>query len=565
MNKKGAKNIAIIFIILTFFQFSSPNVSAEKVSSDINFYIERGGIYINGDENFTKENGVVSGDGTPENPYIIEGYRFVGKPIGQEPETNIPLSYVCINGTNASFIIRHCTFGSDSEKFYVSYLIYLAYTSNGVLENIETSELSIYSATNFVGCYESKNITIRNCTFHLPDSGHYPLAWLDIGSLENFSIFNNTFCGSSDPGNWSLLPIIIHPNFNMKSLVLKHNRFINAGIIFAPSDGRVNFYSTWDIDTTNTINGKPICFINSLTNSTISLDRKEIGQLIIANCTNVTLTGTFLNTSTRNAPFQILACYDCKIINNNFTNISWMEVNCGRVTFEYNWIEMQEDFHLISHGKGEDVWLFSNNTIICRKVPFIAGSGSFPRFDRNYWSIWHSPDADGDSIVDKPLMLGDKMLDGHPLSKFASHFDLFHIPLITIDASSPFEIEGSVRSTKNITRFIMYYKVSGENNWKETGESFQGINTTVYHFSFSVCVMAREGEVFEYYFAVTDETNTSLTTAHYTAKITGNKAISRSVYLDVIIFLIVSSVIFLGVVYMLRKVKRKKMKKIKTY
>jgi len=59
-------------------------------------------IYISGNEGFTPENGVVSGSGTEEDPYIIEGWEIdvTGSPSG--------ISYgIYIEKTDAYFIIRN--------------------------------------------------------------------------------------------------------------------------------------------------------------------------------------------------------------------------------------------------------------------------------------------------------------------------------------------------------------------------------------------------------------------------------------------------------------------------
>ena len=61
-------------------------------------YTPRPPIYINGNENFTEENGVVGGNGTKENPYIIEGW-----------EINASITDgIRIENTTAYFVIRNC-------------------------------------------------------------------------------------------------------------------------------------------------------------------------------------------------------------------------------------------------------------------------------------------------------------------------------------------------------------------------------------------------------------------------------------------------------------------------
>ena len=59
----------------------------------------RGPIYIFGDEGFTWENGVIGGSGTPDDPYIIEGWVIdtLGYDYG-----------IYIDHTTAHFVLRDC-------------------------------------------------------------------------------------------------------------------------------------------------------------------------------------------------------------------------------------------------------------------------------------------------------------------------------------------------------------------------------------------------------------------------------------------------------------------------
>ena len=78
-------------------------------------------IVINGDSNFTKENGVVSGNGTYANPYIIEGWEINGE--------GTSMSCISIFNTKSYFVIRNCL-------LYGSYIsgIRLSHVENGTIE-----------------------------------------------------------------------------------------------------------------------------------------------------------------------------------------------------------------------------------------------------------------------------------------------------------------------------------------------------------------------------------------------------------------------------------------------
>jgi len=62
-------------------------------------------IYIDGNDNFTETNGVVSGDGTESNPYIIEGWD-----INASTTNGIE-----IKNTDVYFIIRNCEIHNNSD------------------------------------------------------------------------------------------------------------------------------------------------------------------------------------------------------------------------------------------------------------------------------------------------------------------------------------------------------------------------------------------------------------------------------------------------------------------
>ncbi|MEM3040044.1 MAG: hypothetical protein QXO54_04490, partial [Candidatus Methanomethylicaceae archaeon] len=76
-------------------------------------------ITIVGNDQFTPENGVVSGSGTPSDPYIIENWT-----IDAQNGNGISIFH-----TDAYFIIRNCTI------FNGVYGIYMLNVTNGRIEN----------------------------------------------------------------------------------------------------------------------------------------------------------------------------------------------------------------------------------------------------------------------------------------------------------------------------------------------------------------------------------------------------------------------------------------------
>lgn len=82
-------------------------------------------IYINGNEEFTAENGVVSGSGTEEDSYIIEGWEIIGGDFG-----------IRIEDTDVYFVIRNCAVREAESNGIV-----LKKVINGQIENCTVQEV----------------------------------------------------------------------------------------------------------------------------------------------------------------------------------------------------------------------------------------------------------------------------------------------------------------------------------------------------------------------------------------------------------------------------------------
>lgn len=149
-------------------------------------------IRINGNDDFTSKNGVVTGDGTKENPYIIEGWEIkgnlfwkminrilyhlehlvLGSPwdlasLIRNWARNIPVCGICLRNTNEHVIIRNNYIHDWKDNYFVRQLsgIKIINASNITIENnvIEKNTRGICMANiqqNQI-C-ESSNITIRS-------------------------------------------------------------------------------------------------------------------------------------------------------------------------------------------------------------------------------------------------------------------------------------------------------------------------------------------------------------------------------------------------------------------
>jgi parallel beta-helix repeat protein len=137
-------------------------------------------ILIEGDAQFNLSNGVVSGDGTPENPYIIEGWD-----ISTTWEIGIHIRI-----TTAHFIIRNCyVHGFDFDNGAIN----LFRCVNGIVEDNICSGNSIG-----IGVGDSSNNTLsrNNCS----DNGH---SGISIYDCSNITVSDN-YC--SDNG-WTSIRV----------------------------------------------------------------------------------------------------------------------------------------------------------------------------------------------------------------------------------------------------------------------------------------------------------------------------------------------------------------------
>lgn len=111
-------------------------------------------IIIDGNDDFTSENGVTGGSGTEEDPFIIENWTIEGH--GSDSDG------IYIKNTDVYFIIRNCIingfYGLSSERRGSGISFFCV--NNGRIENVKTSK-------NVEGIFinkNSENIVIDNCS-----------------------------------------------------------------------------------------------------------------------------------------------------------------------------------------------------------------------------------------------------------------------------------------------------------------------------------------------------------------------------------------------------------------
>ncbi len=136
----------LIFLIIFLFLPTSFSFSLSE-----NSRIKHNVISITGDDEFTQENGVTGGNGTKDNPYIIENWVIDATNKGNG---------IYISNTRAYFIIRNCAIynsSGNSLPYFGWGDIHLSNVKNGIIENNLCSKGSWYG----ISLYQSSHIILR--------------------------------------------------------------------------------------------------------------------------------------------------------------------------------------------------------------------------------------------------------------------------------------------------------------------------------------------------------------------------------------------------------------------
>ncbi|MDD5503329.1 MAG: NosD domain-containing protein [Candidatus Thermoplasmatota archaeon] len=170
----------------------APSASAETT------YTAHAPIEINGNNEFTAENGVTGGSGAESDPYIIEGWAI---------DTSTETRGICISRTTSHFIIKRCEIWSRGNNRGVSFLDYV---SNGTIDNVTIHDVDFgietYSSSNnntIINCIVYDNLEgisiggfynkIIDCIIHNNTHSGINLYTFDWGIVVNCTLYNNGF------------------------------------------------------------------------------------------------------------------------------------------------------------------------------------------------------------------------------------------------------------------------------------------------------------------------------------------------------------------------------------
>jgi len=256
--------ISLITPLLMITSLSEKDSPVSNVPAHIS-YATHARISISGNAGFLGSNattGISWGNGTVGNPYIIEGWDIDAS--GNRG--------VWISDATVHFIVRNCFIhgGGVSNDG-----IYIYNCNNGdMIDNTCNDNACGIFLTFSSGCTATDN----HCT-------------------------NNSMAG-----------IYL---FRTDSNTLSSNVMVNCGInIWGSSSGNYNSHS---IDSSNTVNGKPVYFLKYLSGASVP---SNAGQVILANCDHINVWNQYLS----NASVGILIAYSSDVlVANNFCRLNAFE------------------------------------------------------------------------------------------------------------------------------------------------------------------------------------------------------------------------------------------------
>ena len=257
-------------------------------------------IYINGNSQFiVGQNGVTSGSGTQADPYIIENWDINASSADG----------IHIENTDVYFIIRNSVIHDGCNNY--NYGIQFWNVLNGKIDNAN-------SYHNFFGIYlwVSSNNNITDC-----------------------NVYNNSYgIGLDYPANNKL-----------RNNVLNNNTY-NFGVY-----GSDISYYYQDVDTSNTINGKPIYYIIEQKGLVFD-ETMSIGYLGLISCSNIIMRNLTLNNNIQgilllNTTYSTIT--NCAVYNNSWYGIYLSSSSNNAIT----------NCNVYNNGDGIRLYDSSNNNI----------------------------------------------------------------------------------------------------------------------------------------------------------------------------------------------------------
>ena len=325
-NSKKRFSRTIVLIIILIFSFLLTNYEQKNAKNTplfVSALIPHSAIYIDSDIGLE----IFPGTGIAEDPYLIEEYNI----------TTTSSSGIEISGTTKHFRISNCYINASTYGIYIYNIADGTATVNNntcsdngyvgiALSSSASSTITNNTCSNnSEGIYlsSSASSTIANNTCNNNNLG------IDIYYSASSTIANNT-CNNNLIGIWlgysgssTVANNTCNNNNNSgidfyfsESSTVANNTFSNCGLEII--EDTLDAYISYTLED-NWVNGKILGFCANLDSTIIS--EQVYGQLILINCTNVTVRDQILNYTTTG--LSLYYCTSSVIINNTCSNNRW--------------------------------------------------------------------------------------------------------------------------------------------------------------------------------------------------------------------------------------------------
>jgi hypothetical protein len=190
-----AVGIILLFVGTYIIPAIAQNID-EKVPQTIGWGGNHDPIHIDGNDQFTSENGVTGGNGTVNNPYLIENWVFTSVGSGQA---------ISILDTDAYFIIRNCTIRGFQDGIWFLRVV------NGAIEETTIETTIAWDETGII-IENSHDIMITDNIVNADITN------LGLESAYNISISRNIFTDGLSIGG-------------SKNIIFSYNTVTNNGLV----------------------------------------------------------------------------------------------------------------------------------------------------------------------------------------------------------------------------------------------------------------------------------------------------------------------------------------------
>ncbi len=215
--RRGRRTIVVVCLLIGGLASGFIGMVSEEASA----YTPHGQIRILSDSDFTPANGVISGNGTEIDPYIIAGWE-----IDAEGGDGIKISQ-----TTSHFIIRDCFLYHGDSRFTLG--IWLTNVLNGRIQGVTLTEMG-----RAIALTGSHNNTISNSHLYQNRHGVY-LSGSDNNMIENNNVSSGRwgiYLGNSE--NNRIVGSIVYDNLygveialaDSRGNIVTHNDILSNGV-----------------------------------------------------------------------------------------------------------------------------------------------------------------------------------------------------------------------------------------------------------------------------------------------------------------------------------------------